>query len=144
MNQILFICSGNTCRSPMAEGIMSALSAGKNISASSVGLSALPGMPASPFAINAAAKYGADLSNHFSKQLTEEMCGNADVIYCMTEGHRQSLYRMYPNLKTHAYVFWPEVPDPYGGDESVYFAAAENIEKNCRSILDTLEKFQGL
>ncbi len=144
MNQVLFICSGNTCRSPMAEGIFNVLAKDLNLLAVSAGTNALTGMPATELAQKAAARYGADLSGHFARQVTEEMCAEADVIYCMTERHRQHLYKLFPNLRTQVYIFWPEISDPYGGDEADYAAAAQGIEKNCRVMLAILGNFKGL
>ena len=128
MNRILFVCSGNTCRSPMAEGIFNTLAKDKNLSAHSAGITATDGQPATALARKAAAKYGADLSSHLSRRIDESICAWADVIYCMTEEQRQYLYKRFPDLKTHGYVVWPEVPDPYGGSEADYDAAAAAIE----------------
>jgi protein-tyrosine phosphatase len=72
MSKIVFVCSGNTCRSPMAEGIFNALSKQKGAGhfSLSCGLSAMHGMPASYNAVAAAAEYGADISGHLSRPVT--------------------------------------------------------------------------
>jgi len=75
MKQALFVCTGNTCRSPMAEGICRALAEEKgwSIQAVSCGLAAFPGDPAAPYAVEAARKYGADLTMHRSRPLSPTM-----------------------------------------------------------------------
>ena len=117
---ILFICTGNTCRSPMA----AALARSRGIDAESAGISAWPGSPASEKAIRSAALHGADLSNHKARQVTEEMLKEADQVWVMTGSHWEALNMRFGDLAAKADVLYPEVPDPYGGDDAAYARCA--------------------
>ena len=89
---ILFVCTGNTCRSPLA----AALARAYGVDAQSAGLSAYPGDPASSQAARVARLYGADLSGHRARQVTREMVDQADAIFVMTPGHRAALCALFP------------------------------------------------
>src|SRR5690606_23801828 len=104
---ILFVCSGNTCRSPMAEALARQVLAELKsvdvdqldelgISVASAGVFALGGSPAAEHAVTAMQKYGLDLSRHKSRQLTDTLIQEADVIICMTRAHRQAVLDMAP------------------------------------------------
>lgn len=138
MKNVLFICSGNTCRSPMAEGICNVLAARKGlaVSASSCGVAALEGRPATEEAIEAAAEYGADLSGHSARTVTPELCAGADVIVCMTEGHARAVQAAFglPGEKFRV----AGVPDPYGLGGSAYRACARAIADYCGALLEEL------
>ena len=128
MKQLLFVCSGNTCRSPMAEGIFNALAAELGISAVSCGISAINAMPAADNAIKAAFKYGADLSGHRSKPMYEKLLKNASGIYCMTAGHRTVLTSLYPEYAHLIQTIGDcDIEDPFGGSLADYERAAARI-----------------
>ena len=120
---ILFLCTGNTCRSPMA----CALARAYGVEAESAGLCARPGAPASPRAIRAAGRYGVDLSAHRARQVDEDMLRRAKQIWVMTEEHRAALCFMYPEFESKIDALDPEIPDPYGGDDGTYARCAENL-----------------
>ena len=120
---ILFVCTGNTCRSPLA----CALARAAGVDAQSAGLAAAPGSPASPRAVRAARRYGADLSGHRARQVDEDMVNRADAIWVMTENHRLALCAMYPWRESRIDVLEPPIPDPYGGDDEVYDKCAQRI-----------------
>jgi len=113
---ILFVCTGNTCRSPLA----AALTRSRGIDAESAGLTAWPGSPATPEAIRAAKRHGADLTRHQAQPVTEELLKKADQVWVMTPGHLDALILRFPELAAKAEVLYPEIPDPYGGDDAVY------------------------
>ena len=98
--KIVFICSGNTCRSPMAEAIFNALSKNPDVTAVSCGLYAAPSLPATSGAQNAVKKYGADLSGHLSRPATEELLKDASAIYCMTSAHAEAVKAAHPGFNT--------------------------------------------
>ena len=113
---ILFICTGNTCRSPLA----AALARNRGIDAESAGLTGWHGSPATPEADRAAARHGADLTRHQARPVTEELLKKADQVWVMTSGHWDALNIRFPELAAKAEVLYPEIPDPYGGNDAVY------------------------
>ncbi len=131
MKKLLFICTGNTCRSAMAEGICRAMAKerGDEVLAASCGLAAFAGDPASEYAVQAAAEYGADLKKHRSRPLNPYIVEEADAIYCMTGGHLARLLALYPDARDKASLLLEgqDIPDPWGGDLETYRAAAKVI-----------------
>lgn len=132
-SMVLFVCSGNTCRSPMAEAlarvhIARALGTNpsqiesKGVSVVSAGTFAMPGLKATPQAAEAVEEFGGDLSGHRSQLLTHELINAADVIIVMGQSHRASIEAMSPNASSKIIPLDPEgeVEDPIGGDLSVY------------------------
>ena len=113
---ILFICTGNTCRSPMA----AALARKRGLDAQSAGILACPGSPASEKAVRAAKRHGADLSDHRARQVTEDMLKAAEQVWLMTPDQWDMLNMRFPELAAKADVLYPEIPDPYGGDDAAY------------------------
>ena len=120
---ILFICTGNTCRSPLA----AALARSRGIDAESAGLTVWPGSPATPEAVRAAARHGADLTRHQARAVTEELLIKADRVWVMTSGHWDALNARFPELAAKADVLYPEIPDPFGGDDRIYEACAVRL-----------------
>lgn len=136
---ITFVCTGNTCRSAMAEGICKKLIAERkieNINCQSCGLGAFNGDSASPLAVWAARTHGADISAHRSRQINRYIFDETDLMICMTNAHKQAIMALNPKFKI--IVPSPEITDPYGGNESVYFSCAEQIEDFISRLLDTL------
>ena len=139
MKNILFVCTGNTCRSPMAEGIYNHLSSG----ASSRGLSAEGGI-ASEKAIVIMEKMGIDISKHESKQLTLDDVKNADFIFTMTIGHKNVILSACPEAEDKVftlgeYAGGEDVADPYGGSEAVYEKCARQLYEYIERIIEKLK-----
>jgi len=113
---ILFVCTGNTCRSPMAEGITRALAVEKHKDVTTV-----------------SAGLFAAYSNHESRPLTMELVNAADLILGMTKDHKSVLLRQFPfeEGKIKTISEWGgldgDVTDPYGSDQTVYNQCAEQI-----------------
>ncbi len=138
---ILFVCTGNTCRSPMAEVIMRNMLAKRfgdappgainGYHVASAGLSAFPGGNASAEAKSVAADRGLSLKSHQSQAVTEHNLRRADLVLTMTTGHRNAIIEQLPELgpKVHLVSGGNEdVSDPFGGTKAVYERCADQIE----------------
>jgi ribose 5-phosphate isomerase B len=151
MKQILFVCTGNTCRSPMAAALFNRLAAqwlnGRGYNAASAGLSAMDGVPASVNAVRAMDSYpGADLSRHRSRLLRHEDVKNAFLILTMCRSHKHHILSMYPEayqkvytLKEYAYGTESDINDPFGGDEAVYRQSADEIAHAIEKVVEKLK-----
>ncbi len=124
--KICFVCTGNTCRSPMAQGIARKLLDGVNgVEITSAGLSAFGGDAPSPEAVEAAKEYGADISEHRSRPLSRYELEDTDLFVCMTQCHKDVLDSFSPHGKT--VVLGAGISDPYGGNREVYARCAREI-----------------
>lgn len=140
---ILFVCTGNTCRSPMAAVLMNkiALERGLDIRIDSAGIFASNGAAASSCAIEAMREYGIDLSEHRSKKITAELMEASDLILTMTTeqkmlfGGNSRVYTLLEYAGTEG-----EISDPYGYDIETYKSVAEQIYKAEEKVADRLEK----
>lgn len=149
MKKIVFVCTGNTCRSPMAQAILEKMArdAGQNLQVQSAGLYVLPGASASPNAVLAAREIGLELSAHRAQPLSQHLVEEADLVLCMTSGQAAQLKRMCPEkgekiwaIKPYAGLGDGDVSDPYGGNLEEYRHCAAELEMLCALALDKLEK----
>ncbi len=134
--KILFVCTGNTCRSAMAAAMLNdiAVKNDLNVLIDSAGVFAEVGGKAADEAIAAMERRGIDLSGHRTKPLTDELIDMADVILVMTEAHKQ-LVESVAKGKVHTLLEYAggegDISDPYGGD-------AEEYERTASEIYDAL------
>ena len=149
---IVFVCTANVCRSPMAEKLfeqaLQESSVKKKIKLFSAGISAMDGDKASDNSIEVCREIGIDLNDHRSSALTLATLQNASAVFCMTESHR-ALMQMYFDLPENSPVFLmrefveqgpKELPDPYGQSMEVYRACREDMKDALPSLINWVEK----
>lgn len=143
---VLFICTGNVCRSPMAEGLLRhmAEASGAEIAVGSAGLGAMENMPPSENSVFAMEEEGIDISGQRSRMLTPEMVEDYTHIFGMGTGHVDALRTYFPEAIEKIFVlreFIAEegldlnVPDPIGGDLDEYRLTRNLIKEAMPSIL---------
>lgn len=124
MTQILFVCTGNTCRSPMAEAILK-FKSHHNIEVKSAGLFASEGSAASTYTRLVLEENGM-MGDHKSSFLTDEKVEWATYIFTMTNSHKQEILIRYPNAEAKVFTLKEyvnktgDVSDPYGGSLDIY------------------------
>jgi protein-tyrosine phosphatase len=146
---ILFVCTGNTCRSPMAEGLCRKLLAERTgcpgdeledhgAIVMSAGIAAGSAGDAAREAVEALAERGIDLSSHQTQPLSEPLVRHADLIYAMTQSHRQAIVAQWPDAAERVEVLSAagcDIPDPIGGPLERYQRCAAQIEQALRARL---------
>ncbi len=137
MKKLIFVCTGNTCRSPMAEGLLKKLlgpDCGWEIS--SAGVCATNGSPISSGAVEALREKGIDLSRHRSRHLSPKLIEDADLLVTMTSGHREAILTLAPESTAKVFLLKSfgiaqcatDIYDPVGEALDVYRRVRDEID----------------
>ncbi len=151
MKTILFVCTGNICRSPMAEGLFRhAVKGRSDFEVLSAGVGAVEGLPPSEHAVRALRELGIDISHQRSRMLTSQLVERADYIFGMTHSHVDAIMLLYPQAAEKTFLlrefdetldsFENDIPDPIGGSYDVYLNCRDQIEQGIASMMKFIEQ----
>lgn len=148
IRSLLLVCSGNTCRSPMAAALLKRLWAdaapGWELEVHSAGTAALPGHPATEHAVQALKELEVDLAGHTSRAVEEDLLQRADLILVMTALHRARLLERWPALADRIHTLgeyagvWRDVSDPFGGSLDEYRQTAADLKQLLRAVVERI------
>jgi protein arginine phosphatase len=153
LKKILFVCSGNTCRSPLAEAIAKNILPGRldfEVDLSSAGASALEGSPASQYSIEVGQAHALDLSSHRARLLTPALIRGADLVVTMGARHREIVGTLEPEALDYTFLLtnfsdhhFGDIPDPIGSGLEVYERTYQLIRDCVESMASRLSRFDG-
>jgi glycine hydroxymethyltransferase len=154
MKTILFVCTGNICRSPMAEGLFRHATKGRSdYRVLSAGVGAMEGQPPSAHAVRALKEIGIDISNVRSRMLTPELVDQADYIFGMTHSHVDSINVLFNHAAEKTFLlrefdetleeFEKDISDPIGGSFETYAYCRDQIEQGILAMLNFIEQTSG-
>lgn len=149
----MFVCTGNSCRSVMAEGLLRDFLHRKertDVQVLSAGTSTMPGMSPTRETAEVMADAGVDVSGHLSLQLTPDLVEMADAIFCMEDFHRDQILVIHPEAKSKVHLLKtfrnpvpvpdPNIPDPIGRPKRVYEICQATIREGVDRVLQWLEE----
>jgi RpiB/LacA/LacB family sugar-phosphate isomerase len=150
MKTILFVCTGNVCRSPMAEAIFRQMVQGRGeYRVLSAGVGAVDGQPPSPSAVKALQEIGIQIGDVQSRRLTREIVQQADYIISMTRSHMDEVNLLHPQAAEKTFLlrefeenlqpYEKDIPDPIGGSYEVYVQCRDAIQKAIPFMLNFIE-----
>ncbi len=133
MRKILFVCTGNICRSPMAEGLLKAMR--EDFSVSSAGVSSVDGWNATPEAIEVMQEKGIDISGHSARQVTGDIIIDAELVLTMTTRHKNILKKDFPEAADRIFTLKEfagtgiDIEDPYFTSKGFYEMILSEIKE---------------
>ena len=144
---VLIVCTGNTCRSPMAKGILEKLLSGRNVFVYSAGVSSSKNLPPSDYAQRFVARLGGDISRHRSQPLTPEMIEDADLILVMEKWHLLKIKEIKPEAENKVFMLssYPEkegkdISDPIGLPYESFFEIGHEIERYLEKVAQEIKE----
>lgn len=151
VRRLLLVCSGNTCRSPMAAALLRSLweqaAPGWELTVDSAGTGAYPGMPATEHAITALQERGIDLTAHRSQAVLR--LDGYDLVLTMTRGHRDALRSRFPGSAQHIFTLGEyagtgeDLPDPFGGPLTAYQQTLSALEALLPAVIMRIQSEGG-
>ncbi len=151
--KILFVCTGNSCRSVMAEGLLRHIMeerGRKDIQVMSAGTGAMPGMGPTLETVEVMWTQGVEVSSHLSQPLDPDLVRHADAVFCLEDFHRDAVLALDPKAESKTFLlrnFEKEgphgernIPDPIGQPLEVYEACAKVIKEAVMRVADWIEK----
>src|SRR5277367_1143012 len=146
MKKILFVCTGNVCRSPMAEGLLRHMLRGRDdAQVASAGLGAMGGLAVTDAAADVMAEFAIDISSHLSQALNNDLVRQADFIFVMTRQHQDALQTLYPSAAEKTFLVREfeesrigenkDIADPIGQSVDVYRRTRDQIRDALPSLI---------
>ena len=135
---ILVVCVGNICRSPMGEYLLKARAseADAGVTVASAGIGALVGHGADPLAVEVMGEHGIDIEAHRAQQLTSELVKHYELILVMEQWQQEEIERLYPYARGRVHLLgkWgkEEIADPYKKPKAFFTEAYEKIDRACQ------------
>jgi tRNA threonylcarbamoyl adenosine modification protein (Sua5/YciO/YrdC/YwlC family) len=145
---VLFVCSGNTCRSPMAAGILTAIVGDERCHIRSAGTLPVGGSPASQYSAEVVREYGGSIDEHVSQSLTQDLIAWADVIFVMAYTHYHETISLTPQAAVKTFLLkeykrkvkYNEIADPVGKDKKAYEQTAQEMMPSLKLIARDIKK----
>lgn len=145
---VLFVCTGNTCRSPIAEAIARRLASDRgltDLAFGSAGTAAWDGAPASDGALLVAMEREVDLSSHRARLLTRELVASSDLILAMGPHHLERIEALGGQGKAHLLSAYASrgrsdrsISDPFGGDLDIYRSAFDELDREVQHVVERI------
>ncbi len=151
LKRVLFVCTGNVCRSPMAEGLLRQLAKWRNlpIEVRSAGTHALVGEPATKEAVATLSEMGITIADHRAQQVTKELLTWADLVLTMESEHRLWILNAWSDVEDKVFTLSEfvgrrgAIEDPYGGGKEAYRLVKDLLIDLILDLVDRLKEDRG-